>query len=361
MTEPTNFDRALAGFDVAAFAKRHRGSKESPSPRSFEWLFTCPREGCGSSRLRFNSRKGTFICWGCGMTGSTVFLVQIMERLTELGAMEYIARGYVGGDARLDRLEDLIAPQQNTPSEALGASLRRLPPIPWPDGVERLATPCAPHWVAWDYLTRVRGLTAEQIRTWGLGFGRHGRLANYIVFPCYIDHALVYWQGRAAWDPPAHLDAEGKKQWRKATKYRKTLNPFAREGSDHASAAEVIMNYDRASVCEHVVICEGPIDAMKVGPHAIALLGKGGAKGEASVKIERIARMRARRFTVYLDRGAEEREHAEHIARELEPFAAVFIATPPEGHDPGSLTPTQNEAIIRAAEPYKTHLLSSSL
>jgi len=352
----TNFERALAGFDVRAFAARHRGQKESASHRSFEWLYNCPRENCGSSRLRFNSQKGTFVCWGCGLTGTTLYLIQIMERVTELGAMEYVLRGYVGGDARLDRLEDLIRPADPAATKLLSASLRRLPPIPWPRGVERLVTPCAPHWKAWDYLTRVRGLTAEQIRTWGLGVGRTGRLTDYVIFPCYIDHALVYWQGRAAWDPPSHLTGEALREWKKTTSYRKTLNPIAREGSDAAVAGEVVLNYDRASICEHVILCEGPIDGVKIGLNSVPLLGKG-----TDAKIERISRMHARRFTIYLDRGEKEREAAEHIARELEPFALVHIATPPKGYDPGALTEAQNAEVIRRAPRFRSNLLTSSL
>jgi hypothetical protein len=107
----------------------------------------------------------------------------------------------------------------------------------------------------------------------------------------------------------------------------------------------VLFNYDRAQGHTHVVICEGPVDAIKVGENAVALLGKG-----TDAKIERLRRMNARRYTVYLDRGTEEREKAEWIASELLSFAPTFIATPPEGYDAGALSFDQNSRIIERAE-----------
>lgn len=354
-----NLHRALQQWDAAAFAKKHGGYKESASKRSFEWLYTCPR--CASSRLRYNSKKHTWICWGCRLTGDTLFLIQLFERVTERGAIEYVMSGYVGGDARIDHLDTFIQPTAARPGAAWG-SVRRIPPRPWPKGVDLLVEPCAPHWMAWDYLVRVRGLTKDQVRDYGLGFGRYGWLKDYIVFPCYMDHSLAYWQGRATWDPPSGLTKEERKAWAKAADYQKTRNPVASEGEEYATAHEAIFNYDRASACEHVVICEGPIDAIKTGPNAVALLGKLGASEDVGLaKIDRLTRMTAMRYTIYLDAGEEELQAAHHIASELEPFGQVFIVQPPQGYDPGSLTPEQNAEIIKQAKPFRTDFLSSSL
>lgn len=352
----TSLHKVLDSFDVKAFAEKHGGTKESPSPRSHEWLFPCPR--CGSSRLRYNRAKHTWICYVCKLTGDTTFLIQVFEQVTEQGAIEFLHRGYVGGDAKIDHLDSIIQSRVlPVRSKATWSTLRALPRIRWPKGVEVLGKPCEPHWRAWDYLIRVRGLTENMIRDYGLGFGRKGRLENYIVFPVYMDHALVYWQGRATWDPPPHLTKEQRREWVDHHRYRKTLNPTARKDSDEATASDVVFNYDRAMAQEHIVICEGPIDAMKVGPHAVALFGK----KATDAKIDRITRMNAMRYTVYLDRGEEERAAAETLARELEPFGRVFICQPPEGYDPGSLSPSQNASIIESAEPFRSDLLSSDL
>lgn len=355
----TTFDVALASFDAAAFIKKHGGSKESNTGYSYEWLIRCPL--CGSSRLRFNTRKRMGTCWGCGTGFDVVKLVQVLEKTTIEGVVDVILDGYVGGDNKLDKLESVLALKTSQAAHHEFKTLKRLPAIPWPKGVDLLTAPCAAHARAWQYLA-YRGITSEMVREFGLGFGRDGRLKDFIVFPVYMDRALVYYQGRATWDPPAHLTGSDRRAWIDETKYIKTCNPFNREGQ--AAGHDVLFNYDRASVQEHIVICEGPIDALKVGPHAVALLGK----EPTPAKVERLIRASAFTYTVYLDRGVPdkkgrliEREKAEALASELSGFADVFIATPPEGYDPGALTREQNAYVIANAVPWKSRLLSSNL
>jgi hypothetical protein len=214
-----------------------------------------------------------------------------------------------------------------------------LPQIPWPAGVDLLALSSL-HVLAWEYL-RTRGLSPELLDGWRVGWGRNGWLDRYLVFPVYMDGGLVYWQGRAAWDPD--VGEEG---------YRKTLNP--RSVGGYATAQDVLFNYDRARTAQHVVICEGPIDAIKVGEHAVALFGK----VSSAQKVTRLQRMRALRYTVYLDRGKEERAYAEQLAAELSAFAPTYIATPPQGYDPGALTRAQNAYVIAHAEPFRGRQLA---
>lgn len=344
-----NLDRALANFDAAVFAKRHGGRKESRGEGSYEYLFPCP--ACGSSRLRWNARKGSgaWICWGCHRTGDTMSLVQLLERTDELGAIHFILDGYVGGDAPVE-----LASMTKAAVLRDRQRLLRLPQMAWPDGVDLLVWHPQMHTLhlaGWQYLAK-RGIETSQTVAYKLGFGRMGRLRQYILFPIFMDGGMVYWQGRASWDPPAKVSPEERKAWIEETHYRKTLNPIVKPGE--ATASDAIFNYDRAMNQEHVVICEGPIDAMKVGVHAVALLGK----IAAPQKIERLRRMRTRRYTVYLDRGEEEYECARRLAAELSAYAPTFIAVPPEGHDPGSLTAMQNAAVIRDAEPFRPVLAS---
>lgn len=339
--------RVLRSFDALAFTLKHGGHKETPSIHTYEYLLTCPR--CASLRLRWNNRKHTFICWGCKLTGDTIFLIQIMEQCDELGAIDYIYDGYVGGDAKIDKLDDLIG---SAPAPVVMRA-RALKPIEWPKSVDLLSVPCAPHGQAWAYL-RSRGVSEASVSAWKLGYGRHGRLSGFVIFPCFVDGHLVYWQGRACWDPP-DLPSEARKLWVQSTGYRKTLNPTTREG--YATAGDVLLGYDRARSLKHIVIVEGPIDAIKVGDGAVALLGK----VLTPAKLDRLMRTRAQRFTVYLDRGKEEREAALKMAAELSAFGEVFIATPPEGFDPGSLTYEQNAKVIKEAPRYQPGALTSFL
>lgn len=339
--EVPDLERALRAFDADAFVRRHGGYKESLSPASREYLLTCPR--CGSSRLRWNVAKNAWVCWGHptqqGRSGNTLSLICALEDVEEIDAIGIVLNGYIGGDAQIEALSGGLV-------EAPKRGIRRLPQIQWPIGVDRLTEPCAPHARAWEYLA-TRGITADQVREYQLGYGRSGRLEHYIVFPVFMDRAMVFWQARATYDPPTGITSEARRNWVTLTGYRKTLNPPSI--GQNATGSEVVFNLDRASTYEAIVICEGPVDAMKVGPNAVALLGK----VAQAVKVQRLIRTAARAFIVYLDRGEEERKCALALARELTPYAPVWIATPPEGHDPGSLSPEQNAHILRSAAFYE--------
>lgn len=342
----TSLDAALNAFDADAFAKRHRGYKESRSRRSYEWIMPCPF--CAGDRLRWHHEPGVkmaWICWHCRQTGSTVDLVQALEQTDRGGAVHFILAGYFGGDAP-QRLTLVAAPPKPHHSHTIA---KRLSP---PAGFEIIDERNPGHWDAIRYLMG-RGIDLPTMREYGIGCARTGRFAKYVIFPCFIDSALAYYQGRATWDPP-NIPKPQRKAWEKATKYRKTLNPLADEG---VNAAEVVFGYDRARSERHVVICEGPVDAIKVGPHAVALLGK-----EAPpAKVDLLLRMNAARYTIYLDRGEAEREKALALAAQLHEWAPTYLAEPPEGFDPGKLTPGQNQAVIQQAQPYQRRGLRSAL
>lgn len=325
-------NRALRAYDVSVLARKVGGEKESRSSMSHEWLFPCPH--CGSSRLRYNHAKGAWKCWKCARSGDTLLLVATLLKIDEFAAMTHILDTYVGGDAPAGELASPLVKERPL--------VRALAPIAWPEGVELLNDPRdVPHARAWEYLAK-RGLSPEVARAYRLGIGRAGRCNGRILFPVYMDGAMVYWQARAIWDPPPGAE--------RGT-FVKSINPLARDDRD-THASEVIFGYDLASVEPHLVVCEGPIDAIKVGPHAVALLGK----AASPAKVARLRRTRARAVTIYLDRGVEERAHAERLASALSGLMEVRIATPPEGYDPGALDPVTNASILAAAEPYRPRI-----
>lgn len=332
MPTADRYHRALRQFDALAFARRVGGEKESRSAHSHEYLVPCPK--CGSSRLRWNHQKDTWICWGCRRTGTTVQLVGLCLGLSEIDALGHILDGYEGGDGSFDLDVPIVA----GPKQRL--RLRRLPRIEWPRGVERLDPGNPAHGAAWSYLFS-RGVSYEMAHTWSLGIGVRGWLNRYVVFPVFMDDGLVYWQGRACFDPPP-----GQPRGR----FKKTLNPKS-EG-DNATASEVLLNFDRVRTAEHVVVVEGPFDAIKVGEHAVAMLGK----VVTEAKVARLLRLRAQRFTIYLDRGGEERKAAERLAAELSVQAQVFVVEPPEGYDAGALSREQNAHVIVHAERFAPKL-----
>lgn len=343
--------QALRSFDARAFTEKHGGHKESQSPRSSEYLLNCPM--CGGDNLRWNPLRGDmggWVCWNCRQSGNTLRLVQVMERCDSEDAIDHVMGEYVGGGAQLDLSEIVRLPEVRISSKP--RSLDHLPRIHLPPYCEDARM--VPRVRAYLH---GRGINDAMIVEWGILAGTRGRTKDYAVFPVVMDGGIAYWQCRASWDPPANLNKEQRKAWIKATKYRKTLNPFNPPvGIRQATAGEVLYNYDRAKTRQHVVIVEGPVDTIQIGDHGIGLLGKG-----TDDKIERLRRMGARRFTIYLDRGEEERAKAQEIASRLEGWAELFFAEPPRGHDAGSLTREQNAHVVNAGIPVKDLGLRSNL
>lgn len=369
--------RALLAFDAAAFARRHGGRKESRSARSREYLFSCPR--CGGHNLRWNSGKSAWLCWNCRQSGDSLDLVQLLERCSRAQAVEFVLSGYVGGDASLElRPVSGLAPW--AVATAAPARARRLPAVELPRG----CVPAAAYPMVRNYLLG-RGIDDALARYWDLRAGTAGPWEARALFPVHMDGVLAYYQARACWDPPAGLPPNERRAWVERTRFRKTLNPFPpcyapgvpgdrpgrcrdcrsplaehserpRAGLEPATAGEVLYNFDRARTSAHVVVVEGPVDAIKVGPHAVALLGKG-----TDEKVRRLRLMSASRYTVYLDRGAEEWRRTLELASALSGYAQVYLAEPPLGRDAGDLSPQENAEVLARALPLRDAGLRSSL
>ncbi|HEY5553283.1 MAG TPA: hypothetical protein VIK52_15420, partial [Opitutaceae bacterium] len=182
-----SFARALRSFDGSRFAVRHGGRKESRHQGSHEYLFPCPK--CGSSRLRWNSVKGGWICWACKEVGGTLELIVLFERCTYEQAVAIVENSYVGGDA----------PTQLSPVIPIGPRPVRSGRLP-----ARTLPPAVP---AWEHAHAVaylcsRGIDPETAKRYGLLFGVGGPTTGYVIFPCRMEGTTVYWQGRASWNPP---------------------------------------------------------------------------------------------------------------------------------------------------------------
>jgi hypothetical protein len=345
--------RAINAWRPDKLAAAHGGHKESP--RGQEWLFPCPL--CGSSRLRYNAEKQTGTCWGCSRGFSPILLIQAMEKCDDLGALEYVMDGFVGGENKIDSLGDIFGPTDKIQRRRQVRVLKHIG-LPW-EAVK--IDPANEMFAVGRAYLNGRGVSDAEIREWDIHYCRSGRLRHYVVFPCRMNAKIVYWQARATWEPP-DLPKEERKQWIKDTFYRKTLNPTIKAKTD-PSPDEVLFNFDRAATQEWVVVCEGPIDAIKIGPHAVATLGK----AVGTTKIDRLAMMNASLYVIYRDHSTnpkvaeEERVATATLAAELSVFGQVRIATPPMGRDAGSFTRAENELIINQSIHFKQESLTSGL
>jgi hypothetical protein len=262
--------------------------------------------------------------------------VSAIDKVSYSDALEFVAQHVEPGGSQIDALSYQLR-------KRVKRSVRLLPQRRWPAGVDLLNPTDPLHEKGLQYLER-RGVTLQQIRQYQLGFGRSGRFKDYVVFPVHMDRTLVYYQGRATWDSPAGLSKAERKKWEEETGYRKSLNALSEE--PYADADEVVYGYDDCLASEIVTIVEGPFDRVKVGAHCLALLGK----SMSAIKAERLRRLPARRYILYLDPEVPQ-ESIQEMAAELQTSGEVFRAVAPAQRDPGALSPSENQFCLERAVP----------
>jgi len=260
--------KALERFDLELYVQKF-GAK--PLSKPGEWVLDCPL--CGKEdKLHVNVRKKNWHCWVCEEyqvradgrrvpvrgAGGVLALIQLLEGCTKEQAVGIVFNNTPAPDTiDLESLEtDFIDPDYL--SEQQDTEVRPAVPIPPP-----------PFWQAIDesnygflpYI-RQRGITMDDVRMYGLVHCVQGRYAGRLIFPVWERRQMVYYQARAMFDGESKF---GKR-------FIKALNPPNHPGM--ATAAEVVFNLDTARNYPRVAIVEGPVDAIHVGPDAVASFGK---------------------------------------------------------------------------------------
>jgi DNA primase len=202
-------------------------------------------------RLWVNPMKGTFVCYNCRWDGPLVRLIQHYSHASYESALG-ILRGKAGS---LDHLnftlhQRVFENEDDTESEITTVTL----PHEFRDFRKR-----SPQSVFTEYLKH-RGIPLDYAIDHSWGYAESGYTRNRIIVPTYINETLVFWQARDVLE-------EAHPKWG-TSDYRKVLNPKG------VSANKVLYNYDDAKDFREIVICEGFIDAVKVGDNAVATNGK---------------------------------------------------------------------------------------
>lgn len=194
-------------------------------------------------KLWINQDKGTFYCYRCQWSGSFVRLVQKLTN-SSFGNAIRILKG-----TSLDPMEHLNLKLIVEKAEVDGVDLE-LREVELPYGYEPIEGPqpyLEKRGIPWQYAAR---------NEWG--FSVAGFTKDRIVVPTFMEGKLVFWQARATWE-------EGD---REEDEFKKVLNPKG------VSARSVLYNYDKAREFKEIIITEGFVDAVKVGPDAVATNGK---------------------------------------------------------------------------------------
>jgi hypothetical protein len=245
---------AIQNFDIAAYVMNH-GAEPG---KDEEWVMDCPL--CGKHKLCVNIERRTWHCWVCEQytvgtdgkrrpvsgAGGVLDLIELMEGVQRERAIDMVMSGAIFAHVDIGML-----PAESIADDVM-RSFRTAVPIPGPE--------------SWKPVTGIlpfcvkRGITEDDVQTFGLGWCDAGRCKGRLIFPIWEEGQFVYYQARAMWQPHP------------GENHIKALNPPATPGA--AVSSEVLMNLDVAKHYPRVAVVEGPTDLVRTGPDAVCTFGK---------------------------------------------------------------------------------------
>lgn len=262
------------------------------------WIqFDCPFCDAGSRRYHMGYRiEGGYVhCWRCGRQ-------DLYRTLQALGVR--------------DLRESLARLRQTAPGFTRAPLPARRSHLSLPLGIGPLRRPHR------DYLRR-RGLNPRQIsHLWGgRGIGIAGRLSWRIYLPITQDGRLVSWTTRTIGDSePRYLTCPA--------------------GDEIVAHQEILYGEDLAQ--QSIIVVEGPFDALRIGPGAVACLGL----SFSHAQIERIARYPVR--AICFDNEPEAQRRARKLAETLSVLPGETHLVTLDAKDPGSASRREIRQLRRA-------------
>lgn len=253
----------------------------------------CPRCSPGSSKFKLGLSIRGATCWSCGR----MRLGDALAEVTGLSVGECLRA--VGGS------EDAEAVEKVQGKLKLPFGLRPLLPV---------------HRA---YLEN-RGLDPDQLeREWGFrGIGPHAKLAWRVFIPITLKGKTVSWTTRSIIDRGL--------RYLTATVEDSDVNP-----------KDVLFGSDKAK--HAIVICEGPLDAVKIGPGGAATLGVGSV---SRPQLLEMARFPSRAICFDMEPDAQRR--ANELADALAPFPGETTLVELEtGKDAGECSKKELKQIRR--------------
>ena len=202
-----------------------------------------------------NTSTGAYLCNKCDFKAKTVIgLVACVEDITWSEARSFIFTRSV----KLRRKHDFFSLGDKIRSLRLDA-IREDESIIVDEEFPEHFVPIFdkdrnPNWKIPKYL-KSRQITSRTARDWGLGYCTKGKYANRLIIPVVCPNGSS-WTARAMSNDVVP----------------KYLNP---SGADHS---RLLIGWDVAMVTGDVVLCEGPLDALKLYQNNISALGLGGKK-----------------------------------------------------------------------------------
>ena len=207
----------------------------------------CPECDTGRKsdfRLWWNTQKGVGTCYKCGVGFDALKLVRALDGLSLLEGLRVLADYTQTRSLSLSALSRKTHQffEEGIPTE------KEVPLVEMPLPREFIQ---ADNWHAWPPYLMKRIGSKKIIESYGIGWCPSGYYGNRMVIPVVQNGLCVSFVAR---------DMTGKAE-------KKVLYP---KGS-HTS--RMLFNYDRAKEFSQVILVEGVLDALRVGPRAVALFG----------------------------------------------------------------------------------------
>lgn len=227
---------------------------------SVSFIFDCPK--CGKkNKLYIRRRDGRFVCWVCSVTEG--FKGRAEYALSELCSLPlWEVREALYGESQDvpdSATLDLDFGQRLDDENSILESDIPIPTMIWPIDYYPIHDLRAKRGL--EYLEG-RGIPKAIALEYDL---RYCPQERRVVFPIKIDGRLVGWQKRLIIENKHWNEDEGK--WYETPKILSSVN---------VPRDRTLMFQDRLKGSEHVVLCEGPIDAIKchqIGGN-VATMGK---------------------------------------------------------------------------------------
>lgn len=321
-------------FDIEEYVNSHLSkSKDVNSKNGHEMTAVCP--SCGKyGGFYVNIETGKYLCNKCDFkSNSVVGLVAKVEDITWSQARQYIFEKAVQFRRKsdvfslLDRIKalrpDIVDDEQD--------DIQTEPPegfVPIYDSNR------STKWMIPKYLKK-RKIKSKTAMDWGLGYCTSGRYANRLIIPIDCPNG-VSWTARSM---------------SKEVKGPKYLNP---SGVDHS---RLLIGWHVAMITSDIVLCEGPLDAVRLYQCHVSALALGGKVLHDEQLSQLMSLSKNSAVTVMLD--SEEKTAPYEIASRLSVhFDLVYIAKLPnieingEKIDPGNAPKKIIDETIDNAERY---------
>jgi len=178
-------------FIILSILKNFLGEPKTSSDLESrkQWEFNCPSHDCKNDvnkfNLAFNSEENIYKCWKCKDSGIIHKLVYKYGSSEDNKRLKLIMPTYTGNFINVFR--------RNTVNHNLIT-------CPLPDGyvpiTSSIKTPM--HKLAYDYVTKERKLSSNQLIEHKIGYTEVGAYRNRIIIPSFNEHSSInYFEARA--------------------------------------------------------------------------------------------------------------------------------------------------------------------